>query len=142
MKPQQLSQSLPKIAAGTLLTLVGILVVGSAVKAQQAESTLANGTYLYGEMPQPDQVGKGYVVFAHQNGKVMGAFYYPLSEFDCFAGSMKDNTLEVQSVGVGDPELETVNVNLAEMYQIQPMSESDRRILSSCKEVISTPPNP
>ncbi len=144
MKPQQPSRKL-HFAAGASLTLVlgGLGILGSVVEAQQNQSVrpsqLANGTYLYGETPQPDQVGKGYVVFAYQSGKVRGAFYYPLSEFDCFTGSMQDNTLRVQSVGAGDPELKPVAVDLMQMYQIQPVREGDYRILSTCEQVSGEP---
>lgn len=148
MKAQQLGLKLPKIMAGMLLTLgLGILgVLGRVVQAQQDESAgsgiSANGMYLYGEAPQPEQVGKGYVVFAHQNGKVMGAFYYPFSEFDCFEGSMKDNALDIKSVGVDEPEVITVNVNLTDLYQIRTISDNDHRILSACEEITGVPSKP
>lgn len=148
MKAQQLGLKLPKIVAGMLLTLgLGILgVLGRVVQAQKEESAgssiSANGMYLYGEAPQPEQVGKGYVVFAHQNGKVMGAFYYPFSEFDCFEGSMKGNALNTKSVGVDEPEVVTVNVNLADLYQIRTISDNDHRILSACEEITGVPSKP
>lgn len=148
MKAQQLGLKLPKIMAGMLLTLgLGILgVLGRVVQAQPDESAgssiSASSMYLYGEAPQPEQVGKGYVVFAHQNSKVMGAFYYPFSEFDCFEGSIKGNALNTKSVGVDEPEVVTVNVNLADLYQIRTISDNDYRILSACEEITGVPSKP
>lgn len=143
MKPQQRSRKLQTVAAGVSLTLVlgSLGIAGKAEQARQDQSMptkdLANGTYLYGEAPQPDQVNKGYVVFVHQNAEVTGAFYYPLSEFDCFTGAMKNNSLQVQSIGVGDSEPVMVKVELAELHPIKTISANDQRILSSCREAMA-----
>jgi len=143
MKPQQRRRGFQTVAAGVSLILVlgDLEIVGQVEPAQQGKpvqsEVLANRTYLYGEVPQPEQVNKGYVVFAHQNGEVTGAFYYPLSEFDCFTGAMKNNTLEVQSVGVGDSEPVMVKVELAALHPIPNVSTNDQRILASCKDVIA-----
>jgi len=143
MKPQQRSRRLQTVAAGVSLTLIfsSLGIGGRAEQARQDQSVpskgLSNGTYLYGEAPQPDQVGKGYVMFAHRNGEVTGAFYYPLSEFDCFTGAMKNNTLEVKSVGLGDSEPVMVKVKLSTLHLIPTVSANDRRILSSCEEAMA-----
>lgn len=123
-----------------VLTLTGFEMLGRVFQAQQGNAVesgpLANGIYLYGEDPQPDQIGKGYVVFTHQNGKVVGAFYYPRSEFDCFAGSLSRNLLDVKSVGADDSEVMEVKVNLLDLYPIQKVSSNDQQILSVCKQEV------
>ncbi len=145
MKAQYLSRKLQKVVVGVIivLTLTGFELLGRVFQAQQGNAVesgpLANGTYLYGEDSQPEQIGKGYVVFTHQNGKVVGAFYYPRSEFDCFAGSLSHNLLDVKSVGVGDSEVTEVKVNLLDLHPIQTVSGNDQKILSVCQQEIAGP---
>lgn len=139
MKAQCFSRKLQKVVVGVIivLTLTGFEMLGRVFQAQgnMVESRpLANGIYLYGEDPQPDQIGKGYVVFTHQNGKVVGAFYYPRSEFDCFAGSLSHNLLDVKSVGADDSEVIEVKVNLLDLHPIQTVSRNDQQILSVCQQ--------
>lgn len=140
MDVQRLGQKLLAVAAGVSLTLTSgsLGTVLGAVQPQQSNSvksdSLADGTYLYGEAPQPDQIGKGYVLFNHQQGKVLGALYYPHSEFDCFTGSLENNTLDVESVGAYDSEVVRQKVNLSDLHQIGTISANDQRILLVCRQ--------
>lgn len=141
MKAQCFSQKPQTIVMGLILILtLGSLEASVRVfQAQQTSSSVVpgpftNGTYLYGEAAQPDQVGKGYVVFSHQNGRVVGAFYYPRSEFDCFAGSLENNTLDVKSVGANDPEILVVQVNLSDLHSISNLSQRDHQMLLLCQK--------
>lgn len=140
MKAQCFSQKPQTIVMGLILilTLGGFEASGRVFQAQQTSSTtlgwFANGTHLYGETSQPNQIGKGYVVFSHQNGRVVGAFYYPRSEFDCFAGSLKNNMLDVRSVGTDDPEIVAVKVNLSDLHSIPALSKGDQQMLSVCQK--------
>ncbi|HEY9749052.1 MAG TPA: hypothetical protein V6C63_10255, partial [Allocoleopsis sp.] len=61
-------------------------------------STLADGTYLYGEAPEPEQIGSAYMVFQVTKGKVIGAFYMPRSSFDCFSGRFEPGKLALDVV--------------------------------------------
>ena len=140
MKARQLSQKWQAGAVAMTLMLafanLGLGRTAEDFQGQAAESKmLIDGTYLYGEAPQPEQVGKGYVVFVHQSGKVMGAFYYPFSEFDCFSGSLNRTLLEVKSIGADDSAAVKVVVQLAGMHPIKPLSTNDQRMLSVCKQV-------
>lgn len=96
--------------------------------------SLPDGTYLFGETPRPDQISKSYVVFQRQQGKVVGAFYYPRSEFECFTGSLKSNVLDVKSVGSSKPKVESGKVDLSNLHQIKSVSANDQRILRACKQ--------
>ena len=58
-----------------------------------------NGIYLYGQSQQPNQIGKEYMVFEVRQGKVMGAFYLPQSEFNCFQGSLAAGKLDLTIAG-------------------------------------------
>ena len=58
-----------------------------------------DGIYLYGQSQQPNQIGKEYMVFEVRQGKVMGAFYLPQSEFNCFQGSLAAGKLDLTIAG-------------------------------------------
>lgn len=138
MKAYYSGQAPQAMLTGAILILVGVFgVTGGVLQAQQASSTTlsspTNGTHLYGEAAQPDQTGKGYVTFSYQNGKVVGAFYYPRSEFDCFAGSLKDNILDVKSIGAGHSEVVAMRVNLSDLHPIPTPSDIDQRMISICQ---------
>ncbi|MBD2078953.1 hypothetical protein [Leptolyngbya sp. FACHB-17] len=59
-------------------------------------ATLPNGIYLYGNSPKPNQVAQNYIVLERHNGKVVGAFYSPQSEFTCFTGDIEGTQLDVE----------------------------------------------
>jgi hypothetical protein len=118
--------------------------------------------YLYGQIPQRDQIGREYLVFEVNQGRVLGAFYMPSSEFSCFRGTINSNQMELQVYNPYDqtalahqvarqqsPEvaaLRDTNLNaplsslsyphrvgLDSYHQINEITETDRRILSMCR---------
>jgi hypothetical protein len=113
----------------------------------------ADGTYLYGEDPQPDQIGKAYMVIEVQQGKAIGALYMPLSSFDCFQGTFQPDqlVLAIQDsysqetspyiIPLVNPSivattgrlLSSVKMALQGFYPLKTLSENDQRILKSCK---------
>lgn len=70
--------------------------------ASTRESSLADGTYLYGQSPEPNQIGKEYIVFQAHDGKLVGALYLPQSEFSCFQGSIKSKQMDLRVVNPYD----------------------------------------
>lgn len=52
-----------------------------------------DGTYLYGQSPEPQQIGQEYIVIEIDKGKAVGAFYLPNSEFNCFNGTIEAGKL-------------------------------------------------
>jgi hypothetical protein len=56
---------------------------------------IPDGTYLYGQSSQAQQVGKEYVVFEARQGKVIGAMYLPSSEYSCFYGTLDSKQLSL-----------------------------------------------
>lgn len=137
------------------IALVSVELPQSAVLGQQNQSTSArpkaaqpkvaqpkaDGLYLYGETPQPKQMSKGYVVFERQQGKVVGAMYFPNSEYECFTGSQKSNTLDVKSVGVGEPQVAETKINLSNLHQIKSISADEQSLISACKQETASPTN-
>ena len=53
----------------------------------------ADGVYLYGQSPLPDQLDTAYIVFQVRDRTVVGAFYMPYSAFDCFYGEVRPSEL-------------------------------------------------
>jgi len=137
------------------IAFVSVELPQSAVLGQQNQSTSArpkaaqpkvaqpkaDGLYLYGEAPQPKQMSKGYVVFERQQGKVVGAMYFPNSEYECFTGSQKSNTLDVKSVGVGEPQVAETKINLSNLHQIKSISADEQSLISACKQETASPTN-
>ncbi|KST69363.1 hypothetical protein [Mastigocoleus testarum] len=112
-----------------------------------------DGVYLYGQSPQPGQLGKGYIIFERKYGRVTGALYMPSSEFSCFRGALRQNgklamtvnsypgetsTSQVASVrGFSGTENTVTNYNhsvrLQNYYRLSSIGDSDRQVLQMCK---------
>lgn len=121
---------------------LAILSVADVVQARRSQppsaaQALADGIYLYGNSSYPNQLHHEYVVFQHQQGKVVGAFYTPRSEFSCFTGNLQDQTLKIQPVAAR--ELQTpMNARLTNLHSITNVSANDQRMLSMCKQTVVT----
>lgn len=126
---------------------------------QAPSSPMPDGTYLYGQSSQPNEIGKEYVVFEAHNGKVMGALYMPSSEFRCFQGTVASQQMNLmvmgaegdegtrvamkpQQVAAAGNQLNLDNnesasypyaVNLQDFQPINQVSDSDRQILNVCR---------
>jgi hypothetical protein len=142
--PATASKKLSLTATFVLVSLAFVAQDVPAVSlAQPSRSTPAseqiNGTYLYGETPQSNQMNKAYVVFQRQNSKVVGAIYSPNSEFDCFTGSQNNKTLNLKSVSTGESSLGAAKINLSKLHQIKSVSANEQRILSACKQAVESP---
>ncbi len=124
----------------------------AAVMAEAAPvSPLADGVYLYGESPEPDQIGRAYLVLEVTQGSAIGAFYMPASEFDCTYGRFQADQLALTVIDsyeqgrhpyaialtaaspiAAQPDQAT-GLNLEGFYPIAAVSENDQRILDTCK---------
>lgn len=123
----------------------------------------ADGIYLYGQSPEPEQMGQEYMVFEVRQGKVIGAFYLPYSEFSCFYGTLQSGELALMvangpdsapypdpvagqnsqqvatasdSSPIGDgynPIAYPYSVALQDYHQLASVSANDQRILETCK---------
>ena len=61
-----------------------------------AKNSFPDGIYLYGQSPKPEQIGREYIVFQVRQGQVIGAFYLPQSEFNCFQGKFDATRLTLK----------------------------------------------
>jgi hypothetical protein len=114
---------------------------------------LKDGIYLYGQSPQPNQIGQAYMVFEVTAGKLVGGFYMPRSSFDCFSGTAQGNQLalnivdsysqEVHDYSMAYSNVSTVAANspggadqkivLEGFHPIETLSQTDYQILKTCK---------
>ncbi|MBW4648013.1 MAG: hypothetical protein KME06_04835 [Kastovskya adunca ATA6-11-RM4] len=138
-------------------------VVVAAVPVATSSKAIANGTYLYGQTPQPEQIGQEYLVFEANGGNVVGAMYLPGSEFSCFYGTLQsekmdltmvnpyDQTAVSHTIALNQPtevayagnQLRTQDsydsvtyphsVQLEGYTPISQVSENDQRLLNTCK---------
>lgn len=138
-------------------------VSAASTRETGAIEQVADGVYLYGKSSQPEQIGQEYMVFEVRDGRAIGAFYIPQSEFSCFRGTLQAQQLKVslaspdaeiaeevpdggqefQPVAVGSASPDSGNrfdaiafpltVKLQDYHQISSVSENDQRILSMCK---------
>lgn len=121
-----------------------------------------DGVYLYGQSPEPQQIGQEYIVIEVSKGKAVGAFYLPSSEFNCFNGTIEGGKLALllangpeteaypdtigsnteeqvaivgdRSLGDSSNEITTpYSVALQNYHQLPQVSESDKQILAACK---------
>lgn len=111
-----------------------------------------DGVYLYGQSPEPEQIGQAYMVFEVRQQGLVGAFYMPRSSFDCFTGRSQGNHLALNIVDSYSRETHAYSINydrasllaaeqggadlqvgLEGFYAIASLSETDRRILAVCK---------
>lgn len=70
--------------------------------ALKGELPQRDGIYLYSQSPQPNQIGKEYMVFEVRQGKITGAFYLPYSEFSCFSGTLNAGKLALMVANAPD----------------------------------------
>jgi hypothetical protein len=134
-------RAFPTVGLVALAAWITTGVDQSQAQASRPSTNLADGIHLYGQVAQPDQISKGYVVFQNIEGEVVGAVYYPQSEFSCFQGSLDGTTLNVQTIAENLEDADRSTAALPDFYKL-PVSENDRRILSQCKQEVKAASNP
>lgn len=112
----------------------------------------ADGVYLYGQQPVPDQLETAYFVFEAQAGSITGAFYMPSSSFDCAQGHISNEQIVLNITNSDSQEtyryalaLDTdtsevasrqgavaAPLDIAGFHQL-PVSDHDRSILATCQ---------
>ncbi|MBZ8180676.1 hypothetical protein [Oscillatoria salina] len=141
----------PKTEQKSLLANSGILPL-SNTKQDNSLGSIPDGVYLYGNTSEADQIGNEYLVFEVRDGKTIGAFYQPRSEYACFYGAIAP---EQMNLSVVDPYEEAVyshsialqevpstiatangqaprTVALEGYKRISNISDNDERMLNTC----------
>ena len=116
-----------------------------------AASFPADGVYLYGQSPDPEQVGAAYAVIEIVDNQAVGAFYMPQSSFDCFYGAVESDNLNLNVVSSYDQETHEYSVafqggtaiataedaaapvELVGYHSIDTVSSNDHRMLGVCR---------
>ena len=120
---------------------------------QQAIPFLQDGTYLYGQSAEPEQVGSAYMIFDVAGQDILGAFYMPSSSFDCFQGSIQSDELALtihdsyaqesfpfsvalvtNEEAIASEGTVTIPGKTIDGFQpIDGISDNDQRILATCR---------
>ena len=87
--------------------------LSAAILESDDDPTVASGAYLFGESPEPGQLGKEYMVFEVNDGRMVGGFYSPSSDFSCFTGNIKD---DVMNLAVEDADLQSTSTISVQLY--------------------------
>jgi hypothetical protein len=132
---QHYSNCLKQVAlVGTLAGLVGGCIWNKAIATEvplQAANT-SNSVQIYGEDAKANQLGKGYVVFQQQGTKVVGALYYPQSEYSCFIGTRTASQLNITAFDTHLSPPENMAIPLNTLHSVGQVGEAERTTLSAC----------
>lgn len=129
----QLKPSTPVLGAAAILSLLMLGIAAQAAAARSltsaversgmplsaailesdADPTVASGAYLFGESPEPGEIGKEYMVFEVKDGQMIGGFYSPSSNFSCFTGHIEN---DVMSLVVEDANLQSTSTISVQLY--------------------------
>ena len=65
--------------------------------AQNEQSRLpwSDGIYFYGQSEKLDQIGQEYLVFKVNQKNIIGVFYMPSSEYNCFQGRVEEQRINL-----------------------------------------------
>jgi hypothetical protein len=124
----------------------------ATLTAQSGATFPENGIYLYGQVPEANQIGVSYAVMEINEQSAVGAFYMPHSSFDCFYGEVAAQQLNLtiinsygqeayaysmpmtQQTTVASADGTPVSVPVLDGYHpIEQLSDVDHQILSTCR---------
>lgn len=111
-----------------------------------------DGVYFYGESPEPDRLGEGYMVFEARQHKLVGALFLPRSSFDCFYGQVGPNHLGMTVIDSYDrtlhpyqmalepvaiassPDAHNVQFKPEGMHRIPELRDAELGYLETCRQ--------
>lgn len=126
----------------------------------EASAFPAPGRYLFGQVPERDQLGQGYIVLESTGDQVFGALYYPSSSFDCFHGQVESGQLAMTITNSYTQETYPYSIalasdtavasaaatdslqpfNLQGFHQIDDLNDNDLRLLATCQAAVTPGP--
>jgi len=153
-----LGLALAAVPVGQTHTAIASPSPASRAQATATPATFPeNGIYLYGQSPEPDQIGVAYAVMEVVGSQTVGAFYMPQSSFDCFYGEVQPDTLALNVVSSYEQDvyqyslpLEAAStfaaaapsgpipMQLSGYHGIETVSSSDHQILDICRSVVQS----
>jgi hypothetical protein len=119
---------------GTMMGLLGGGVeVHQAIAAESWLTAASNAqVQVYGEDEKAEQVGKGYVVFQQLGTKVVGALYYPQSEYSCFVGTRTPSQFNLVTFEANAQNPQELTIPLSTLRTVGEVGASKRQVLSAC----------
>lgn len=125
--------------------------------AQHRPSFPTPGRYLFGQAPEADQLGHGYMVLDTTGERPYGVLYFPGSSFDCFHGQVQGGALAMTIISAYSQEVYPYSIALAAnttvasghlasglapislegFYTLGGPSDNDLRMLEMCEQVVS-----
>lgn len=129
-------QSLPSKRLPSLFALGLGLSLQTLPSLAVQQPAVQEASYLYGQSQEPNQLQQGYVVFEQYGTTVVGASYFPRSEFRCFVGNLAPQSEAVNGVMLASMQRSQapININLSPLHQLDQLSPNDQRILATCKQ--------
>ena len=140
------------------LATLGLMFPGTSVAqitnetadAMSSRAVLEDGTYLFGQSENRDELGMTYAVLSVKDNRTVGAFYQPRSSFDCFSGQITPTELAVNIVDSYSQEIHPYAVavtldnslvagqavgayTLDGFTQLDTLSAKDQEILAVCQ---------
>lgn len=125
---------------------------------ERGQPIMPNGTYLYGQSPEAEQVGSTYVVFEVERDRVVGAFYMPQSSFNCFEGQLQPRQMQLTvldsyeqvsySYAVAmQPDAPLANrqgtaiapTAMPGYHSLSALSDADHQLVATCKQRLANP---
>ena len=105
--------------------------------AVSQEGAKPQNVYLYGEVNRPNQPEKSYFIFSSTGSQIVGAIYYPQSEYTCFIGQKNDQSLSLNLVEPGADASPQLEVSLKPMYAISKVGASEAQALAACRKEVA-----
>lgn len=136
----------------SLIASLAAIATPTVLFAAPANVPLADGIYLFGQSPKPEEIGKEYLVFRVRQGKMTGAIFAPQSEFSCFTGTIDPRQVNLAIVDPYENEVYRHSIDLTPpapvasgrpvvqrpslegYYSIETIGDNDRRMLQTCLE--------
>lgn len=101
------------------------LAAATTSLSDNQSASVKNGTYLYGQSSEAEQIGKEYIVFEARQGQVIGALYLPHSEFSCFYGTIDSSKMNLT---VANPYDQTALSHTIAREQQSPVAYSGNQL--------------
>lgn len=118
-------------------SLTWALMPAMASESENLAAVPQGQTFLYGETAEANEPGQGYIVFQHQNDKIVGAFYYPQSEYSCFTGKMNASTLKVLSLPTAQDPISSFSLSMDELTAIPSIGPEELETLAACQREVT-----
>lgn len=92
---------------------------------------------LYSETQNPNDPHQGYIIFEQREDTLIGAFYYPQSEYSCFTGQKIDQTLEILSLPSYQEPMSSFSLSLNDMQSVVEIGASEKQTLAACRQDVT-----